>query len=235
MDSSERIVYEYLSNQGFSDVAYEPDGNVPPDFLLNGRIAVEVRRLNQNEDTGDGPHGLEETAIPLQAKVRKLLATLGSSNSGESWFVIYSFRRPLPPWDQLANVLRSDLATFQGDSEHQPTSRGITAGFNIRLIRTSDPHADSFVFGGYIDLDSGGFILSEMDRNIRICVAEKTKRTAHLRERYPHWWLMLVDRIGYGRLTELDHERLRQLLQLDHSWDKIILINPLDATQGYEL
>jgi len=44
MDSSERIVYEYLSSQGFSDVAYEPDGNVPPDFLLNGRIAVEVRR-----------------------------------------------------------------------------------------------------------------------------------------------------------------------------------------------
>ena len=30
---------------------------------------------------------------------------------------------------------------------------------------------------------------------------EKTKRIAHVRERYPHWWLMLVDRIGYGRLT----------------------------------
>jgi len=235
MDSSERIVYEYLSSQGFSDVAYEPDGNVPPDFLLNGRIAVEVRRLNQNADTADGPHGLEETAIPLQARIRKLLATLGSSNSCKSWFVIYSFRRPLAPWDQLANALRSDLTIFQGDSERQPTTREVAAGFSIRLIRAGHPHADSFVFGGYIDLDSGGFILSEMDRNIRICVTEKTKRVAHVRERYPHWWLILVDRIGYGRLTGLDQERLSQLLQLDHSWDKIILINPLDVTQGYEL
>ena len=191
-------------------------GRVPPDFLLNGRIAVEVRRLNQNEDTGE------------------LLATLGPSNSGESWFVI-CFRRPLAPWDQLANALRSDLKIFQGDSEHQRTSREIAAGFSIRLIRASQPHADSFVFGGYVDLDSGGFILSEMDRNIRICVTEKTKRIAHVRERYPYWWLTLVDRIGYGGLTGLDHERLRQLLKLDQSWDKIILINPLDATQGYEL
>src|SRR6058998_531037 len=183
-------------------------GRVPPDFLLNGRIAVEVRRLNQNEDTGDGPHGLEETVIPLQARVRKLLATLGPSNSGESWFVIYSFRRPLAPWDQLANALRSDLKIFQGDSEHQRTSREIAAGFSIRLIRASQPHADSFVFGGYVDLDSSGFILSEMDRNIRICVTEKTKRIAHVRERCPYWWLTLVDRIGYGGLTGLDHERL---------------------------
>ncbi|PYN45175.1 MAG: hypothetical protein DMD95_08855 [Candidatus Rokuibacteriota bacterium] len=74
-----------------------------------------------------------------------------------------------------------------------------------------------------------------MDRNIRICVTEKTKRIAHVRERYPYWWLTLVDRIGYGGLTGLDHERLRHLLKLDQSWDKIILINPLDATQGYEL
>ena len=65
MDSSENIVFAYLSHLGFQEVVYEPDGNVPPDFLLDGRIAVEVRRLNQNAQTVSGPHGLEEVAKPL--------------------------------------------------------------------------------------------------------------------------------------------------------------------------
>src|SRR5436305_833065 len=57
---------------------------------------------------------------------------------------------------------------------------------------------------------------------------------ARVRERYLHWWLVLVDHVGYG-LSGSDREQLRQLVRLDHSWDKVILVNPLDATQGYEL
>jgi len=234
MDRSERIVSEYFSHRGFRDVVYEPDGNVPPDFLLNGLIAVEVRRLNQNEDTPEGPRGLEEAAIPLQARISRMLGTLGSGSSGESWYVVYSFRRPLPSWDELANALRVELTAFRDNAEHQPTSRTIATGFRVRLFRAGRPYPDFFVFGGYTDGDSGGFVLSELDRNIRICIAEKTKKISRVRERYPHWWLVLVDHVGYG-LSGSDREQLRQLVQLDHSWNKIILVNPLDATQGYEL
>ena len=65
--SSEALVETYLKGLGQIDVHYELDGNVPPDFLVDGRIAVEVRRLNQNHDggSGSGPRGLEEAAIPL--------------------------------------------------------------------------------------------------------------------------------------------------------------------------
>jgi len=45
---------------------YEPDGNTPPDFLVNGTIAVEVRRLNQNEIIESGHRGLEVTTFPLR-------------------------------------------------------------------------------------------------------------------------------------------------------------------------
>jgi hypothetical protein len=77
--------------------------------------------------------------------------------------------------------------------------------------------------GGNTDGDSGGFVLSEPDRNIRICVAEKTKKIARVREKYPYWWLLLVDHIAFG-LNGSDREHLRQLLQLGHSWDKIIVV-----------
>src|SRR5213595_1852143 len=96
MDSSEGIVSEYLSHRGFRDVVYEPDGNVPPDFLVDGRIAVEVRRLNQHERIGDVPRGLEQTSIPLDRLVIRILESMGPPTVGMSWFVSYSFRRPLP-------------------------------------------------------------------------------------------------------------------------------------------
>lgn len=72
MDASEAVVEKLLKHMGFQSVVYEPDGNTPPDFLADGRVAVEVRRLNQNHDSGDGKRGLEEMSIPLWNKVEKL-------------------------------------------------------------------------------------------------------------------------------------------------------------------
>ena len=82
MNESEKSVYEYLTSQGLGAVVYEPDGKVPPDFLVSGRIAVEVRRLNQNEETADGHRGLEETSKPLHALVCKALADVGPPVAG---------------------------------------------------------------------------------------------------------------------------------------------------------
>jgi len=45
MNDSERAISEYLDSLRIGGVQYEPDGNVPPDFLVDGRIAVEARRL----------------------------------------------------------------------------------------------------------------------------------------------------------------------------------------------
>jgi hypothetical protein len=44
-----------------------------------------------------------------------------------------------------------------------------------------------------------------------------------------------VDHIGYGVLDESDREYLQPLIQIEHQWDKIVLINPIDPTKGLEL
>ncbi|WP_150112160.1 hypothetical protein [Desulfonatronovibrio hydrogenovorans] len=233
MDRSEQMVFEYLSHHGFREVIYEPDGNIPPDFLIDGRIAVEVRRLNQNEDTPNGHRGLENVAIPLHAKVRTLLRTLGPSD-GVSWYVMYRFRRPLPPWDQLAFTLRAELIEFRKNNNCGKTKRTVSPKFIISLIKAGRLYPDFFVPGGFVDGDSGGFVLSELNRNIRICVTEKTRKVAFVREKYPEWWLVLVDNIGHG-IDERDHDDVRQLFHFEHSWNKIVLVNPLDTKQGYVL
>jgi hypothetical protein len=34
MNASEKSIFEYLTNRRLGTVAYEPDGKVPPDFLV---------------------------------------------------------------------------------------------------------------------------------------------------------------------------------------------------------
>jgi len=109
VNHSEKLVFEYLTAWGFSNIVYEPDGNVPPDFAIDGRIAVEVRRLNENEKTATGHRGLEEVSKPLTALIKKAPVATGPPRYGISWFVSYSYRRPLPPWRQLDKVLREVL------------------------------------------------------------------------------------------------------------------------------
>jgi len=40
MNREEKIAKVYLTSLGFKNVVFEPDGNFPPDFSVDGRIAV---------------------------------------------------------------------------------------------------------------------------------------------------------------------------------------------------
>ncbi len=235
MDASEKSVNAYLAHQRYASVVYEPDGNVPPDFLIDGRIAVEVRRLNQNEDTSNGSRGLEEVTKPLHAAVSKVVTSLGPPTAGVSWFVIYTFRRPLPPWKQLETMLADALRRFQEEPSDQPTATRMAKGFTLRFIRASKTHATFFVLGGSSDHDGGGFVVAEMARNLRICIDDKSRKVASFLNRYPEWWLALEDRIGFGVLDESDRQDLRQLISVSDPWSKIVLVNPLNPALGFEL
>ena len=77
-------------------------------------------------------------------------------------------------------------------------------------------------------------MLGEMQRNLKICVAEKSAKVARVRHRYPEWWLALVDYIGYG-LEGGEQDQLRQIVRLEHSWDKIVIVNPRNPQEGFAL
>jgi hypothetical protein len=226
MDDTERAVEAYLRSQGYLDIVFEPDGNVSPDFLVDGRIAVEARRLNQNEVGPDGYRGLEETAIPTQASIRKLLPRFGPSRDAESWYVFAKFRRPLPAnWQSRVNRI---LEGFRVGAERQTSRLTVAPRFRLDLLRAGRSYDDFFVFGGYADGDTGGFVVEELAANLRICVFEKTRKVALVRSKYPVWWLILVDHISFG-LDADDRAALRQLATVDHSWDKIIVIGTLEV------
>lgn len=234
MDRTEEIAHAHLTSLGHASVVFEPAGNVPPDFLVDGRIAVEVRRLNQHEDTADGPKGLESARFGMIRLMRTLLPDLGPTQQGESWFVTAHFKRPMPGGRAVRNAVRQALASFRDAPSRTAGSLAALPELKLRVFRAGPTHAHFFVFGGLTDRAAGGFVLAETKRNALICIEEKTKKVAPVRHRYPAWWLLLVDYIGYGVDPE-DEESMRQLLRGDHGWDRIVLVDPHNPTRAFSI
>ena len=237
MDRTEGLVLDHLRARGFSDVVHEPDGNVPPDFLVDGRIAVEARRLNQNIETGGRIEGLEQHDFPLRDRMRALLASLGPADESGSWFVLHDFRRPIPSWLELRRSV-VDVCNAVARLADCPAGTTLESelhpNFTLQFFKSSKTFESRFVPGGSSDFDSGGFVVGEVARNLRYCIDEKTKKIARVRHRYPEWWLILVDQIGYG-LDPDDQEQLKAHGGVEHAWDKVILVSPSSPERFFEL
>ncbi len=206
-----------------------------PDFVVDGRIAVEARRLNQHELVGTTHRGLEETSFPLQAAVRKILREHGPPQDRGSWFVFYTFRRPLPSWKEVERHLREGLRQFVARTNDSLTEVRVASRLRLRFAKAGNRHDYQFVLGGYSDSDAGGFVVAELIENIRLCIAEKEKKVAPYWDRYPEWWLAFEDVIGYGRLDEHDVGQLREHLEVLHRFTRVLLIDPSDATKAVVL
>ncbi|BBO77689.1 hypothetical protein DSCW_51060 [Desulfosarcina widdelii] len=233
MDATESHVFDHLAHRGYVDVIFEPDGNIPPDFLVDGVIAIEVRRLNKNYFNENGVKGLEEVSIPLVKKINTLLDNLGVPINDESWFVDFCFSRPVRHWKNLEPELRQALEEFKSSPAKQ-NAVFRTPGFKLKIFRASKIHSTMFVMGGFIDGDANGWELPDMQMNVNFCVDEKSKKVEKYQHKYQQWWLMLVNRIVHG-LSKSDQDKLRKLVSIEHAWDKIIIIDPQDHKKWFEI
>lgn len=235
MRRSERTIYNHLLSLNLGEVLFEPDGNVPPDFLVDGRIAVEARRLNQHELAGRRPRGLEVTSIPLLHAVSKVLGAFGPPLGGNSWFVFYTFRRPLPPWKAVEKRLQAGLSEFVARLDAPPEELWLAPRLRLRFAKATDIHEHLFVLGGYSDQNAGGFVVAEIIENMQLCISEKAKKVAPHRHRYREWWLAFEDRIGHGDLDAQDVDQIREHLRVEHTFARIILVDPSNSARAISL
>lgn len=220
MDAAELLVAEFLRLQGFTTVAYEPDGNVPPDFLCDGRVAVEVRRLNHHhQHEGQHPEALDTKGVALWDHVKRVLIELGPPTSGRSWWVSYSFKRPIADFRRLPLLLKRRLQDFRSAPLDGTQVIPLVDGFKLTLTPAEHSHDLEFVFASASDRDSAGWLLDMMQTNLQLCIDEKRAKIAKVRARYGPWWLVLVDMIGWG-LSELDQQMFHDAVQIDRrGWD----------------
>jgi hypothetical protein len=108
-------------------------------------------------------------------------------------------------------------------------------GFALKLFPASLAHKTFYVPGAADDDDAGGWVIPELERNLRICIAEKAKKVAPYKSKYAEWWLVLDDRIGYA-LDASDREQFREAaIPAGHEFDRIILVSPFDHRHAFQI
>ena len=225
MNDDEKAASEFLVSEGHRDIAYEPNGKIPPDFLINGNVAVEVRRLNQHFFKRKNPAPLETTRHSMKGRIRSLLHSYGPSNGEQSWLLTFTLRRPLPDRRRIETEMRYWLDQVVATSPDEPVSHRISRGFAVHAYPCTQRQDQQFTLGGFVDSDAGGFIVAHVIRNLPLCVHEKERKISAHRNRYATWWLVLVDHIA-GHLDLHDRRQLNDGLELSSSFDRIAIINP---------
>ena len=125
-----------------------------------------------------------------------------------------------------------ELNKFKDNPSFEATIIRIDHSFEITFIPSTTTYPELYLLSGYLDNDAGGFILSEFDRNIKICIDEKANKIT--REKYKTWWLLLVDYFSYS-LNEVDREYFKSFFVYSHPWEKIIIIDPRNPHNFFEI
>jgi hypothetical protein len=230
MNRDEEVAKKYLESLGLGEVLFEPDGKVPPDFLIDGRIAVEVRRLNQHYVKDGKRRSLEEDSIPLWQATEKLIRDFGPPTDNRSWFIWLRLQRPLPRIRELQQLIRECLRKFLMEPVSGLISFKLAEGFEITLLESTTVQEGVFCMGGETDFDAGGFVISELVRNVSEFIKEKDKKVENYRPNYPEWWLVFIDRIDFAS----DGKELKKYFSKPEHWDRIILVSPL-GNRAYDI
>jgi len=225
---------KYLESIGFRKIDYEPDGNIPPDFLVESSIAIEVRRLNKHIETQHPGEfePLEKLKSSLIPKINAIFKRYSNISFYNSALVTIDFSRPLVASKQLLRQIKISL------DEHLPYLKNIdkrkdvkiNENLTISLWPIDSKYESPYILGAFLDNDSGGLVVSDVYNNLRLIIKEKENKIKPYFSKYPTWWLVLVDCIGYG-LNDYDMDQLNGMKIETHLFEKIILLDPLEPTK----
>jgi hypothetical protein len=232
MDATELAARRFLVGHGLPEPAFEPDGNIPPDFLVDAHLAVEVRRLNQNVKTPTGREGLEGASASLFLALTKLLRDFGPPRSTNNWWVFYDFRRPLGSIKSLKREVSTFLREVLDADPPVVEAERRCGNLNLRVRHTEMKRPFAFSYGGHFDGEAGGWVTGEMISNVALCLDEKTAKIASYVDRYPRWWLVLVDRTGLGADAD-DLRVLPQHVSVPDCWERVVIIDSNDAARVF--
>jgi hypothetical protein len=226
MKREEKIANDYFISEGFNKIQHEPDGNIPPDFLLNNSIAVEVRRLNQHLKRQKSPIPLEDLEFKLIPRIQNLLKSFKKPDINSSAFLTISYRRPLKVDKKLINDINN---TLHDHIQFIKERREYVIRENLTIIFWPSKRilSNIYVIGIQSDHDSGGFMVGEIHHSLKFIIEEKALKIKPYQLKYDVWWLLLINYMVFT----LDDEEINQLKSLpieNHFFNKIIILPPSD-------
>jgi len=201
---------------------------IPPDFTIGSRIAIEVRRLNENYFGGSRTSGLEEVDRPLHSKFKEVLSSYDRDYDGNSYLVALSFRRPLPAViSKIGKQMHVALDGFLRGSRSTPSEVKVYDNLSLEIFPYHAVPNRVFLHATTSDDDSGGIVVQLYATNISHCIGEKSQKIARHKSRYSEWWLLLVDTVAAWDLMPDEVEQVRGGISNIGSFDKLVVIDYL--------
>lgn len=233
MKKEERIAYDYLCSKGYKNIQYEPDGNIPPDFALNNKIGIEVRRLNHNVLNNTKVEGIEQAEIRLKRGLKGVLEEFSMKRAVKCYWIALQFNRPIGNLNKIKVLTREKLKSFLKIKPNTPYEINIKRNVKITIAQAGRKNPHRFRIGLESDFDSGGWTIPLYIENISFCIKEKTNKIQPYYTKYEKWWLILIDFL-YG-ISGQDISNVLSEIEKPKEWDRIIIIDPLKKTKRFEI
>lgn len=237
-NSEEQRTKQWLTSQGYTDICDLSRINAdPPDFFVDNRIGVEVRRLTWMTDATRKNQGTEEIEKPLERTISKVLEDAGAPPSGYSVAVSCDMLDTFLP---EAKVTRKQV----GEAVHDYVeilnealqSWGDPVSWQTQLECRLAMHFYPFSTTGAGEFTLQqveaathlrGWVVKDSIDNINRCIVDKTDKIKNKIHQYPEWWLVLVDHNVFTPLKgeEDEWQEIRNSLGDTKPWSRIVVLS----------
>ena len=243
VNEDEEIARIWLEMTGHFDIRL---GDDPPDYVVEDRYAVEVRRLNRMVEADGRNEGEEVSLYPLSAIVNDVLQKLGPPHPGEHcWYVDINYEidvgQPPKKWqkkkkEQIKTKLREVLRLFDG---REGVTIQVGCGISLVFWRAYEPLSQRYLLN-QVDDPGAGWVLANLIPSIKSCIEEKTGKIKYkLKElsELEGWWLILVDHISHGMIASNKHylKSVREQIPSHGPWSRCIVVDYWKPDMYFEL
>lgn len=231
MNQDEKIAEAYLKNSN-TNVVYEPDGNIPPDFSVNGNIGVEVRRLNQQYRENGHTKGLEEQGIRLKNAVEAEISPYPKDLNGNNYLLSLSYRRGIGKISNIRKNVKLAIGAFQAQSERIPFSYTLNDNVKIEFVTKASYLPRKYKIAIDSDEDSGGWVVNMYVQETTHCINEKEQKIKPYAANYSEWWLLLIDHIHC--VDNHDKNDIVAAIKKPSAFERVIVIKH-DGSDQFEI
>lgn len=227
VNREEKLVAAMFSKQGYK-VDEEPDGNIPPDLVLDNEVAIEVTRLSKVVNIGNQQRPVNNDSSSIIAKLKNDINTPENNNGTHRYVVNAIVKRPFGNLKKTSKKIQNELKSFNINklinNEYKVLiSESVTIIISKRTVQS----CNGFLLAGIIDLDSSQEDNNAILDSVLFCLKSKEKKILPYYDKYSEWWLVLSDTITYGSM--LDYKNHLESHLPESIFSKIIFMNSLSG------
>ena len=242
MNEEELRARQGLEDQeGYTDILdLSKDDQDPPDFVVENRIAVEVRRLDRGSDSD------YHTLINI---IKEVLEQAGEAPDGSAVYVgcepqgvslkTRKDRKKVKHIvDQYAEQINNAL---ESNERPEAWKKGLECGIQLSFYPGRYSNTAKFKSGAVQrDGAEGVLVVRDLIDNINRCLTEKRDLESIQKKMrcYPKWkwWLVLVDGlVMMPRLNQDERQQIRDNLVDTCPWSRIVVLSQLDPMIQFDV